>query len=182
MEASSKVIAAFLDLLQQDSYQHISINQITAKAGITRTYFYQLFDNKKDLAEEALFSIVQQLLAAFASSFRQADNTHLNWPSIVQGITLIRHQQTALAALLAVNSNMINLSARFQERLAKTVTDALSQRFKPSIQTDYGVHVFIAATMATIKWTIDHPDIPVPTIAKMVDNFTGNGMMATLSE
>lgn len=64
--------------------------------------------------------------------------------------------------------------------MTQTVTDALDHRFKPSMQTDYAVHVFIAATMATIKWTIDHPDVPVIKIAQMVDEFTSSGMMATL--
>lgn len=115
MEASIKVIAAFLKLLKERSYQQISINLVTQEAGITRTYFCQLFDNKQELAEEALFTIVQRLLAAFTNSFRQADSTHLDWTSTVQGITLIRQHQAELAALLNVNSSMINLNARFQK-------------------------------------------------------------------
>lgn len=181
MNASDKIITAFLRLLKQTSYSKISINQLTAEVGITRTYFYQLFDNKDSLAQAALFTIIQQILTAFTASFDDVNHNRLNHQSIVRGITLIRSRQDELGTLLAVKQGPVNLNADFRHQLTITVTRALSRHFPQNSQLDYVVHVFIAATMETIDWTISHPNITTSQIVKMVDDFTGKGMLATLN-
>lgn len=181
MTTSAKITTTFLQLLKQDDYSKISINH-TGRVGITRTCFYQLFDNKDSLAQAALFEIVQQILNAFTTSFDEANKSRLNYRSVVKGISLIRERQGELQALLSVNQASINLNADFQRQLAVTVVTALTHHFPRTTQMDYAVHVFIAATMETINWTISHPDVPVAQIVKMVDDFTGNGMLAVLRD
>lgn len=182
MDATDKIIAAFLRLLKQKPYAKISINQLTKEAGITRTYFYQLFDNKEELAQTALYSIVRQILGKFTSSFAQATATRLDHQSMVDGIRLIRDRQEELKLLLAIHHGTFSLAAEFQHQLAQMVMRGLAPRFPHNERLDYGVHVFIAATMETISWILDHPTVSTAQIVKMVDDFSGRGMLTMLAQ
>lgn len=157
MNAENRVINSFLKLLKQHPYTKISVDQIMLAAGISRTYFYQLFDNKDDLAEAALYSIIDEILQKFTSSFTAASQTSLHYPSITAGITLIREKQHELQKLLQVRHGHFNLNHCFQNLLAKTVHDALIQRYPDDIYLDYAVSIFVTASTETIHWTINHP-------------------------
>lgn len=180
MDATDKIITAFLKLLRQKSYSQISVNEITQQVGITRTYFYQLFDNKEDLARVSLYSIVRQILGAFATSFTNAKGGRMGHHSIVKRITLTRQYQHELESLLAIHHGSFDLSQEFQQQLQTMVLKGLGTRYSNQIKLDYAVHVFIAATMETIHWIIDHPKVSTEQIIPMVDDFSGRGMLTML--
>lgn len=180
MDATDKIVATFLKLLRKKPYSKISVNEITQEVGITRTYFYQLFDNKEALARVALYSIVRQILAAFTTSFANSKAGRMDHRSIVKGITLTRQYQSELNSLLSIHHGSFDLSKEFQDQLQQMVLKGLGTRYRSSIKLDYAVHVFIAATMETIHWIIDHPDVPTDQIITMVDDFSGRGMMTML--
>lgn len=182
MDTTDKIIAAFLRLLKQKPYAKISVNQLTKEVGITRTYFYQLFDNKEALAQAALYSIVRQILGKFTSSFANATATRLDHQSIADGIRLIRDRQGELKLLLAIHHGKFSLTAEFQHQLAQMVMRGLTSRFPQNDRLDYGVHVFIVATMETISWMLDHPGVPTAQIVQMVDDFSGRGMLTMLAQ
>lgn len=181
MNAENRVINSFLELLKKQPYSKISIDQIMLAAGISRTYFYQLFDNKDDLAEAALYSIIDKILQKFTSSFTAASKTSLHYPSITAGITLIRERQHELQNLLQVHHGQFNLNRRFQNMLAKAVHDALIQRYPDNIDLDYAVSIFVTASTETIHWTINHPDVPNHQIVEMVADFTNHGILNMLN-
>ncbi len=68
------VITAFLELLRQQSYQSISIQDITARANTGRSTFYRYFQSKADVLVEMHKDFFAHMELDFVSSIHQQES------------------------------------------------------------------------------------------------------------
>ena len=58
-----RLIDAMIELAGHDGYQHVSIAQVSAKAGVSRATFYEQFEDKEDCLLAAFQTAAERLLA-----------------------------------------------------------------------------------------------------------------------
>lgn len=56
-DLQNKIINTFYKMLEKKNYDQISIKEISNQVGITRTYFYEFFESKADLAKTSTYCI-----------------------------------------------------------------------------------------------------------------------------
>jgi AcrR family transcriptional regulator len=66
MATQDKIIHAFLDLLASNNYEQITITEVMNHCRLPRTYYYEFFDNKGDLAQEAFYTTMYPIFHLFA--------------------------------------------------------------------------------------------------------------------
>lgn len=83
MTTQEKIIHAFLNLLANNDYEQITITKIMGQCRLPRTYYYEFFDDKDDLAQEAFYTTMYPIFHLFAESFKP-DGT-INRQTATQG-------------------------------------------------------------------------------------------------
>ncbi|MDU6445294.1 MAG: TetR/AcrR family transcriptional regulator [Streptococcus sp.] len=64
--SESKILNAFVELLQIKDFDKISISNICDKSGVSRTTFYRYYENKEDLVDSTIETIMSDLTVIFS--------------------------------------------------------------------------------------------------------------------
>lgn len=67
-EKRSLIEKAFLELLCSNTFKSIRVNDIAAKAGVSRVTFYKKFQNKEDLLDSIVEEFLAELTVVFQSN------------------------------------------------------------------------------------------------------------------
>ena len=74
-EKRNLIEQAFLDLLCSNTFKSIRVNDIAAKAGVSRVTFYKKFQNKEDLLDSIVEEFLAELTVVFQSNANFYDKT-----------------------------------------------------------------------------------------------------------
>lgn len=66
--SESKILNAFVELLQIKDFDKISISNICDKSGVSRTTFYRYYENKEDLVDSTIETIMSDLTVIFSKT------------------------------------------------------------------------------------------------------------------
>ena len=181
MTTEQRIIKAFLNLIQQHPFNEISTAEIMRQAGVTRTYFYRFFDDKVDLAREAFFSLIEDMLENLTQLFKQP-NSFVESHTLA-AITMIFERKNDMQALLAVQSADFNLSAEFQDRIKQIIkADLVRYQQTPVVTLDYFAELFAASAITTIRWILNtSADITADQVVQYIDTSVYSGMIALLT-
>ena len=72
-----------IELAGRNGYQHVSIAQVSSKAGVSRATFYEQFDDKEDCLLAAFQTAAERLLAQAAPMLPNGD-----WSEMARNILL----------------------------------------------------------------------------------------------
>ncbi|MFT9452388.1 TetR/AcrR family transcriptional regulator [Liquorilactobacillus ghanensis] len=171
-----KIIQAFLDLLQQKDYSQISISEIMRHVHLTRTYFYQFFDSKADLAREAFFVFVADILEYLANAFinqNKVDNRNT-----LAGVNFFLNHADQMRLLLSFQTPNFNLVNEFQERIKAIIKKQVQTSSKaPANRIDYFAELFAVSTLTTISWALNQPNITATEIVELIDTCISDGLI-----
>lgn len=179
MTAENKIIAAFLALLQEEGYQKINVSQLMNRAQLTRTYFYQLYTDKSELAREAFFSLVKEYLLGISKAILA--NGTANRGSVQQGMQFINDHREEMQLLVHVQKGRFNLLTEFQERIKTIIKDEIRHtRSTPEPTLDYFADLFAASTVTTLNWFLTHDDIPTDEMIRLASISLSQGITSIL--
>lgn len=151
MTSQDKIIRAFLDLLMKNDYDQITITKIMERCRLPRTYYYEFFDNKEDLAQEAFYTTMYPIFHLFAESFKP-DGT-INRQIATQGVRYLADHGKLAKQLFKIQVNDDDFLTQYQQRtkgIIKTRLKTVSHA--PAIKVDFVAELFTASAIATINW------------------------------
>lgn len=179
MIAENKIIVAFLALLEEEDYEKISVSQLMNRAQLTRTYFYQLYTDKSELAREAFFSLVKEYLTGISQAITA--NGTANRESVRQGMQFINDHRKEMQLLMRVQKGQFNLLAEFQGRIKDIIKEEISQLPSTSDLTlDYFADLFSASTITTLNWFLTHDNIPTDEMIRLATSSLSQGITSIL--
>lgn len=182
MQSTEKIIQVFYQLLNEKDYAQIHINEISKKAHITRTYFYQLFDDKEDLAKAALVDINDPFFRHFANSFKYGISHEAYLHQISLGLTYVQKKRSLFLKLFKAVGSDVHLKDFFKKRLLSSMYHKLNIIPERQNQFDYFIEIFCSATLTTIKWIILHPQNSTEEETLWLDEFTWTALKSLLKQ
>lgn len=174
-----KIIATFLTLLKQEDYAQINVTQLMRHVHLTRTYFYQLFADKRELAREAFFSLVQEYLIGISRAITVSGQANL--ASVRQGMTFVAAHKEEMRLLMRVQTGHFNLLVEFQDRIKAVLKARIvkTQTTSPR-DLDYFLDLFTASTVTTLNWFLTHDDVSTDDMIRLVNTSLSCGISALL--
>lgn len=170
-----KIFNAFYALLKEMPIAEINVKLITDKAGVNRTYFYDFFDDKYDLINQALVDINQPIFNLYIQAY--GEKNHQNYKNKVkQSIIYINRHAQLLQQMFLANNDNTQLLNSFQKRLISAIKRKTTTSDVNQATLDYFSFVYSSATLATIKWMVFHKELPIEVQIGLIDRFTWNIM------
>ncbi|HAT55031.1 MAG TPA: hypothetical protein DCW31_07320 [Lactobacillus sp.] len=174
-----QIISAFLNLVKDNNYATISITQIMNQAHITRTYFYQFFDNKQALAQEAFFSLIKTVFDNLSDAI--INTKKINRQNTLNAVTFMLEHKSEMLLLISFQSKDFNFQTEFQDRISTIIRQQINSANNQSPQNlDYFANVFAASMMATISWFLQRDNVNATTVVNLIDSCVSKGMASII--
>ena len=165
------LIQAFWSLYCQKKIEHISIKEITDKAGYHRSTFYEYFVDIHDLLnqlEESLLEYIQENVVNSLAVDRNSD--------IPQGLAdLYESKGKYLSVLLGENGDPY-----FSKKLKAVMGSALMRPFglsESELHTSYILEFGLSAIIATIThWYRNNKNLPSKELVSLIRSMLMNGI------
>ncbi|WP_019927815.1 TetR/AcrR family transcriptional regulator [Nocardia sp. BMG111209] len=161
--AEERLREAALELYSERGYEHVTVAEITERAGLTRRTFFRYFTDKRDV----LFAGSDRLGPTLAAAVLRADAALSPFEAVLSGLVQVGDLLTEQGSSIAVQRRaIVRSSPELQERsrtkfaaVADSLVDALERRGAPAAEarllTEVGVALFREAFE---RWT----DAPGP--------------------
>ena len=171
------IMHAFWSLYCQKKIDHISIKEITDKAGYHRSTFYEYFVDIYDLLNQLEDEVVVRLKAEVLQSLTIQSNNNL-----VQ--ILADHYESQgeyLLVLLGENGN-----PNFAKKVKAEMGLALTRRFglpENDIRTSYMMEFGLSAIMSTIThWYQTNKNLPSNELVVLIRSMLMNGVLPMIQK
>lgn len=171
------LMQAFWSLYCQKKIDHISIKEITDKAGYHRSTFYEYFVDIYDLLNQLEDEVLTKLKAEVLQSLSIQSNNNL-----VQ-ILADRYEEQGeyLRVLLGENGN-----PHFAKKMKAEMSFALTRRFglpENDIHTSYIMEFGLSAIMSTIThWYQNNKNLPSKEFIVLVRSMLMNGVFPMIQK
>lgn len=170
---------AFLALLHEKELAFITVQEICARAQVSRSTFYLHYDTVEDLLQES----VELLTDRFRRQFRAAvpvdvadaikagplDRLHLvRTEQLVPYLTFVRENKDAFAAVVK-HASALRLDDRYQALNRRIIGPILDRFDVPELERPYLMAFYIKGLMAIIEtWIRNGCSDPLETIADIM--------------
>lgn len=163
---------AMMDLIMEEGYDAISIQDITDKANLGRATFYLHFKDK----DELLLEVMQEFLTDFLEQVPQL--TEAQWrlddSKALTRLFDFAAEHYDLYRILIIGSGGITAARQLQHNVAKNIqtyieTEVAEQHSTPVVPVDFIANHFSGSLLATIYWWLDS-DLPY-TAEEMAEMF-----------
>lgn len=149
--ALNKISVTFLQLLSVEPYEKITVRELTKKAQIPRTSFYNLYDSKDELANAILMQEMQTVCDYIARKFtsRQKDNQITE-----DGLDDLLARWDIITKLWKINNSKIDLTKELEKEVSKSAQQAIHHRYK-NADTDKAAlfgELFAGCFVKTMEW------------------------------
>jgi AcrR family transcriptional regulator len=149
---------ALMDLIMEDGYDAISIQDITEKANLGRATFYLHFKDK----DELLLDVMEQFIADFMQQVPQISEAQWRLDDTKAIIKLFDFaaDHYDLYRILIIGSGGITAAAQLRNSVASNIADFIQQEIDeqgagPVIPTDFIASHFAGSLLSTIYWWLD---------------------------
>jgi AcrR family transcriptional regulator len=164
--AKDRLRDAALELYLEHGYEHVTVAQITARAGLTRRTFSRYFTDKRDV----LFAGSEQLPAALADAVLHADDALPPFGALLTGLVEIGELLAGRVPHAAQRRAVIKASPELQERERTkfaAVTDALADALRQRGAAESGARLLARVGAAIFQTAFErwadqpeHADFP----------------------
>lgn len=120
----TSIQSALLTLIREKGFDQISVRNLTTKAGINRSTFYQHYQNKWHLLDQMMNTHLQGLIEAVKPINLRPAKSYISEPnpSFVRVFTYIEEHATFFRTMLGKKGVPL-----FQHRLIKKVSESISE-------------------------------------------------------
>lgn len=157
-----KMDQALIALLEEKSFDYITVSEICAKAGVNRSTFYLHYENTRDLLNEAARYLLDGFLACFpvdtevlAQRFAQGDMRRLNYITeeyVRPYLTYILNNRRIFATVMA-HTTSFEVESIFQ-RMFQNIFEPILSRFGYSArERNYVIRFYLNGINAIVmEW------------------------------
>ena len=169
---------ALVELLKEKDFAYITVKEICAKAGVTRSTFYLHYETIADLVNETMEQSMQEFVSSFPvkpeefvpgiSKAPLQDLMLITTKYLRPYLTYIKEHQALYKAAFA-NPSALQTNTHL-ERVYQFVLLPILERFDvPKDEREYRMDFYIYGCMAIIrKWVEDQCRMPVEQIEKII--------------
>lgn len=154
---------ALLFLLQEKTFEEISISDIVRKAEVNRGTFYYHYEQKEDLLEEMVNTVINKMVVAFRKPFKPYQKMDINEISIIPLFEHFLENRVFYTTMLS-NRVPIHLDERLLQTMEKNYFHNLEFFFPPhekdvnkELFYSYKVHGLIGFILNWIKNDFQYP-------------------------
>lgn len=163
---------ALMELILEEGYDAISIQDITDKANLGRATFYLHFKDKDELLLEVMDEFIKDFLAQ-VPQLSQAQ-WRLDDPKAIVKVFDFAADHYDLYRILIMGSGGITASRQLQRTIAENIRSCIEEEMttlgaQPIISIDFIANNFAGSLLATIYWWLDE-DLPY-TVEEMAEMF-----------
>lgn len=159
MVGKENIRSAFLSLLETEPYARITVKEITAKAGISRTTFYRHYETREDVLVDIIDSVtagIEQMRPRFAST--PAGDELGRRALMYQVLQYVEENKDAIKVIMDNPGACYYLFSRVQRYLLDTLT---TDDAEPSSQRERKLqarvrHYHADGIIAVVTDWVDH--------------------------
>jgi len=154
---------ALLALLQEKNFEAISISEIVRKAGVNRGTFYFHYQQKEELLEEMVSTMLAKMIAAYRKphrSYQEMTITEIStYPLFEHFMENKLFYQTLLNSSFPINlhERMLQTMEHHYHQDIDFYLPAISKEMNLDLFCSYRVHGLIGFILNWIKNDFDHP-------------------------
>lgn len=153
---------SLMDLIMEEGYDGISIQDITDKANLGRATFYLHFKDK----DELLLEVMDQFMSEFLDNVPQLSQNQwrLEDPKAIVKLFDFAAEHYDLYRILIIGSGGITASRQLHQTITKNIKTCIQKEIedmgaKPVIPADFIANHYAGSLLATIYWWLDQ-DLP----------------------
>ncbi len=173
-----KMDKALLELLEKKDFEYITIKEICAKAGVSRSTFYLHYQNTRDLLDEVARYILDGFMEYFADEkqlvtkrFSDCELTELNFVTekyLMPFLCYFRENKKLFKTMMT-NSVSFDFNGIY-DRLFRYVFNPILSRFNfPEKERHYIMRFYLSGIFAVImQWVEDDCEKPDEDIAQII--------------
>lgn len=181
MTSEEKIISAFLELIKNECYSKVSIAEIMRKAKLTRTYFYQSFDSKCDLARKSLFSIIDELLEPLSHALINGEK--IDHDQILRAISFVNQHKSTMLTLIFYQGPEFNFQGEIKNWLKDKITQQIKTKPQRDIQNDdFFAEMFATSLVKMIDWFIHQETVGPEQMSDLVERSLSSGLISVLDK
>lgn len=156
--ASERLVAAALALFSEQGYEHTTVAEIAARAGLTKSTYFRHFHDKREVlfGGDTLAGLLAEGIAAASAGARPLEAVAHALDEIGRDVfTPARHEfATRRRAVIAANRELQEREALKGLGLRATMADALSRRGVPELTARVAAQLgVLALTIAYERWS-----------------------------
>ncbi len=170
-------IDAFCILSKKKSFEKITIQELSRKAGFNRCTFYQYF---KDIYE-LIDNIENIVVAHVKENFRNNISQENFMQTFFDAFTKIHKQDAPYFDLLLSPAHR----TKFVEKLMSEVVPIFKEKFNlppENLNSDFLTRIYLRTVLSAIEiWIDDGRKLPLQDLSKLLGNVLTKGVMAEIS-
>ena len=175
---ASKMDEALIKLLEDKSFEYITVSDICKQAGVNRSTFYLHYENTHDLLEETTRYLFDSFLSYFsdntkavATNLTECDLSELNFIKedyLIPYLTYFKNNRRVFSTILA-HSKTFETEKVFH-RLFQNIFDPILSRFHYPIENRKYVMMFYLNGISAIisEWIRDDCEKPIEDVCKII--------------
>jgi AcrR family transcriptional regulator len=169
--ARERLINVTIDLFTEQGYDKTSINEIAARAGLTKTTFFRHFRDKREVLFAGQELLASLLADGVASAPPDATPLEAVAAALDRATAVFTEAQRAwgprLATLIEANDELRERSAFKRLRMLEAMTGALQKRGIPGLPASLAAELGAAAFhRAYDQWSAPANERPFPDLAR----------------
>lgn len=151
IKTKRSITDAFWSLMQERKFHEITVNDVAARAEISRTTFYHHYADKFDWLEQTIRSYLRDLTDRYPDTDLQNRALIINrLTDLLRGIS----SQPRLCSLILINENPQLLYTFFRGSLLDQFHRQNGAAAVPTLEEDLTIHYLATSTSAFIEWWV----------------------------
>lgn len=164
MSATERISSAFLDLVTEKPFHNITVRNIVERAHVNRSTFYAHYLDIYDLRDQLITLACQKLndsipIAHFLAETPDTDAIAISIQKI--------HEDHDFFCIMFHPHMEFNVERKFSSIIETHVKDWASS-FTGSYSPELFGQLYAANCLATIHWSLQHPEINAPAVAEII--------------
>lgn len=175
---AKKMDKALISLLEEKTFEYITISEICKRAGVNRSTFYLHYENTVDLLDETVRFLLNDFLAYFSvdtknitKKFKESPLDELNFITddyLHPYLSYIKDNKKVFSTVL-LHSVSFGFNDIFQ-RLYKDIFDPILERYNyPSTDREYAMFFYLNGITAVVsQWLKDGCERTIEEVSQII--------------
>ena len=151
---------ALIELIREKGYRATTIADISRRAMVNRSTFYDHFESKDDLMNQGIADVFAELTDRVPPPPSDTGQLDLSrpLPVVVMLFEHVRENERFYRAMLTEGAPAI-FARRFQETMTVLVrarTEGIAERLEPVVPIDIAMQTVTATELAVIRWWLEN--------------------------
>ena len=168
---------SLLACIQEKPINKITVNDIITKARLTRSSFYNYFDDKYDLIETMENQIINIMHSDNSPAITKPDKAHL-MPVIMSKFTLLEPHNTAINLLLGPNGD-----PSFETKLRQVIYDRMFKSHGLTVKRALIDGYIVSIMIQTLRtWPLISEELSTEDLADIISHVMLEGFVKPMSD